>query len=88
MKTSKKTTPGLAEARTDALTLRSAALARSCSSSLVVIPFSVGVLGGTPETYISEDRSRAGGRHLRFHDYRDNVLPRSPPPGPASIAGT
>jgi hypothetical protein len=36
-------------------------------------PLLGGVLGGTPET-LSEDGSGAGDRHLKFHDYRDNLF--------------
>ncbi len=37
----------------------------------VVVPLLSVVLGGTPDTYHS-GRSRAGDRHLKIHDYRDN----------------
>ncbi len=39
----------------------------------VVVPLLSDVLGGTPDTYHS-GRYRAGDRHLKIHDYRDNLL--------------
>jgi len=39
---------------------------------MMVVPLLSGCLGRTPETYHS-GRSRAGDRHLKIHDYRDNL---------------